>query len=79
MSIFIFHYNDEIQTQLIKEREEVKELWRFLKGEELGFVNKHSLQVVIGAIIGVNAKWMYLDEIVGDKKEVFDTETSEKS
>ncbi len=62
----------------IKQREDVVELWNFLKGEETGYVNKHSLQVAIGALIGVNAKWMYLDEIVGDKKKEFDTQVSDK-
>ena len=33
--------------------------------------------MVIGAIIGVNAKWMYLNEIVGDVKSVYETEPSE--
>lgn len=48
----------------------MRELWNLLRGNSLGFTFKHSLQTVIGAIIGINAKWMYLSELTGKESTI---------
>ena len=35
-----------------------------LKGHEKNSVNKHSLQVVLASVFGINGKWMFIDNMV---------------
>lgn len=67
---FVFHLTSPMQEHFLQEWDDIHELWRLLRGDILGFVNKHSLQVVIAAIVGINAKWMYANEIVGPSLSV---------
>lgn len=52
------------------ESDEVRELWNILKGNAIGYTLQHSLQTVIGSIIGINAKWMYLNEVTGKESTI---------
>ena len=65
ISIFVFH-SDQIKVKDISERRDVIDIWTLLSGDQNGHVNKHSLQVVVGSILGINAKWMFYNDIVAD-------------
>lgn len=68
VAIFIFHSKDK--ASFLSESDEVKELWNILKGNQIGYTLKHSLQTVIGAIIGINAKWMFINEVTGKESTI---------